>query len=209
MKPILISLASATLLTLAAQAQTPPHYTVRVAVFNDANVPANVLDGAQQTVSFIFAKSDIKLHWLRCGGQYESPEQSRACSQAGRFDLHIVNGCPNLPGTVFGISYVSPKGIGSQADVFYAKIIGFRTAGPADRKTLLGYAMAHELGHLLLGCNSHSPRGLMRAVWGPTEFSLMAQGAFVLSEDQSQNIKAKLSMSAADNLAFNKDSYGR
>ncbi len=30
---------------------------------------------------------------------------------------------------------------------------------------ILGHAAAHEIGHLLLGSNSHSPQGLMRARW--------------------------------------------
>ena len=30
---------------------------------------------------------------------------------------------------------------------------------------ILGHAAAHEIGHLLLGSNSHSPFGLMRARW--------------------------------------------
>ena len=163
MKSILISLTS-TVLAVAVHAQTPPHYAVTVALFNDAQVPTNILDSARQTASYIFSKSGIELHWMLCGRPDESLEQIRACSEAGLpgpLDLHIVNGCPNLPSSVFGISYVSPEGIGSQADVFYSKITRFQAGSPADRATLRGYAMAHELGHLLLGCNSHSPRGLM------------------------------------------------
>jgi hypothetical protein len=209
MKAILISLALTALLTLSAQAQTPSDYTVTVAIFNDAHVPANVLKGAQQTASFIFAKSGIKVRWIFCGGQYESLGQTRACSQAGHFDLRIVNGCPNFPISVFGISYVSYQGMGTQADVFYTKITAFRADSTVDRTTLLGYAMAHELGHLLLGCNSHSPSGLMRAAWGPEELSLMARGALDLSDDQSQAIKAKLSMPEGDNLAFRDNISGR
>jgi hypothetical protein len=41
-------------------------------------------------------------------------------------------------------------------------------AGPraaVDGPTLLGYAIAHEVGHLLLGTNAHDAAGLMRAIW--------------------------------------------
>jgi hypothetical protein len=30
---------------------------------------------------------------------------------------------------------------------------------------ILGHAVAHEIGHLLMGTNSHSSRGLMRGNW--------------------------------------------
>src|SRR5439155_9221543 len=52
----------------------------------------------------------------------------------------------------------------------FATIYGDRVASMAalagfDAGKLLGRAMAHELGHLLLGTAAHSPRGLMRAYW--------------------------------------------
>ena len=33
----------------------------------------------------------------------------------------------------------------------------------------LGFAVAHEVGHLLLGTNAHGAAGLMRAVWSRSE----------------------------------------
>jgi len=41
------------------------------------------------------------------------------------------------------------------------------------RHTLMAYAATHEIGHLLLGPN-HSPSGIVRAVWGETEYRSMA-----------------------------------
>ncbi len=39
----------------------------------------------------------------------------------------------------------------------------------SDRRTLLGRAIAHELGHLLLATTTHGPVGLMRAYWSREE----------------------------------------
>ena len=39
----------------------------------------------------------------------------------------------------------------------------------ADSRVLLGSAIAHELGHLLLATTSHGPAGLMRALWSQEE----------------------------------------
>jgi hypothetical protein len=38
-----------------------------------------------------------------------------------------------------------------------------------DRPLLMGRAIAHEVGHLLLGSSYHSPHGLMRARWTSDE----------------------------------------
>jgi hypothetical protein len=201
MNTILLSLASA-LLSATPQTSAPdpaPTYTLTVALFNDARVPPTVLAGGQETASHIFAESGIDIRWMLCGREDESLEERNACGQPefpDHLDMHIVNGCPHLASSVFGISYVSPEGIGTQADVFYARVAAFRQS-PAELSILLGYAMAHELGHLLLGPNSHSPTGLMRADWRTKELTYMAQGGLGFGEGQTQTMKAKLSTVAS------------
>jgi hypothetical protein len=56
-------------------------------------------------------------------------------------------------------------GPGSLATVFIDRIES--VAGQADTQPwpIAGRVIAHEIGHLLLGSNSHSERGLMRDVW--------------------------------------------
>lgn len=193
----IISLATTILLaTPAALAQTPPLYTVTVSLFNDAHVPPSIVDSAEVIASRIFAQSGIELHWIQCGREEESVEEQRACSQT-RFPehlhVHIVNSDPHLKGSVFGISFLSADGSGSQADVFFTKIVWFHGVSLMEPGTLLGHAMAHELGHLLLGANSHSLTGLMSANWRTAHLTLMEQGGLLFSEEQSRKIRAKLS----------------
>jgi hypothetical protein len=38
-----------------------------------------------------------------------------------------------------------------------------------DAHALLGRAIAHELGHLLMATSAHGPNGLMRPVWSQSE----------------------------------------
>jgi hypothetical protein len=49
-----------------------------------------------------------------------------------------------------------------RAYVFYERVMAKVLLPHRDIVTLLGYAMAHELGHLMLPLNSHSTRGVMR-----------------------------------------------
>jgi hypothetical protein len=51
--------------------------------------------------------------------------------------------------------------------------------GSAGKSVVLGDAMAHELGHLLLGVSSHAPRGVMKAEWHSEELEQAAQGTLI------------------------------
>jgi len=61
----------------------------------------------------------------------------------------------------------------------YASIFTNEIRGYADRNglpggSLMAYAVTHEIGHLLLG-EKHASSGIMRAVWGKSEYRDMAQ----------------------------------
>ena len=53
---------------------------------------------------------------------------------------------------------------GVLATIFVDSVELIASLSEIDATLLLGRAIAHELGHLLLGTNAHSVRGLMRAV---------------------------------------------
>jgi hypothetical protein len=58
-------------------------------------------------------------------------------------------------------------GVLMTVDVFPIRAIAEKAETAAA--TLLGRAIAHELGHLLLGSATHSKIGLMRALWSHDE----------------------------------------
>jgi hypothetical protein len=192
----ILSFATTILLATSALAQTLPPHTVTVSLFNDARVPPIIVDSAEEIASRIYAQAGIELHWILCGRAQESVEEQRACGQTlfpEHLHVHIVNSDPHLKGSVFGISFFLADGIGSQADVFYTKIAWFHGVSLVEPGTLLGHAMAHELGHLLLGSNSHSLTGLMSANWRTADLIHMEQGGLVFSVEQSRKMKANLS----------------
>jgi hypothetical protein len=54
---------------------------------------------------------------------------------------------------------------GSLATVFLNRVAWLAEEGRADVSMLLGRAIAHEIGHLLLGSSAHTRSGVMRAIW--------------------------------------------
>jgi len=78
--------------------------------------------------------------------------------------------------------------------VFYSQIEDLAARSGAPLAVILGAAVAHEIGHLLLGLESHSPRGIMRGGWHREDFELAAQGGFVFTPEQSEKMRRELTV---------------
>ena len=65
---------------------------------------------------------------------------------------------------------------GAHATIFYDRVEKLSLSmqvGP-DTGMLLGAAIAHEIGHVLLRSTEHSEGGVLKARWGPPEFRKLA-----------------------------------
>jgi hypothetical protein len=56
---------------------------------------------------------------------------------------------------------------------------------------VLAYAAAHEVGHLLLGDQTHTARGLMRPRWDTDDFQAMAQNRFCFVPAQIRELRER------------------
>jgi hypothetical protein len=83
----------------------------------------------------------------------------------------------------------SRKQAGCAAYVFYRDVLQLAREGDAAEYQLLGHALAHEVGHLLLGPNSHSPTGIMRANWSRPDVQMMARAYLFFTEEQSRRLR--------------------
>jgi hypothetical protein len=78
---------------------------------------------------------------------------------------------PRYTGTLpLGDAMIDTRaGTGVLATIYVDRIEWLAREAGADRRALLGRAIAHELGHLLLATTTHGPVGLMRAQWSQEE----------------------------------------
>ena len=58
-----------------------------------------------------------------------------------------------------------------------------------DLSTMLAYVIAHEIGHLLLPGNAHSPTGVMQAGWDKALVHDAARGSLTFTEAQAARIR--------------------
>ena len=179
-----------------------PQVTITITVQNDAGVPAGTLHQAEEEAREVFQQAGIEVRWLHC---YQVPiaaevvKESRACSEAvypEHLQLRIARRSIGLTKATMGISYLSEDGKGCYADLFYGQVEEMHEKSHVSLASLLGHVAAHEAGHLLLGTNSHAPRGIMRAMWQGEELARASKGALLFSESESRQMKERLAMTA-------------
>jgi hypothetical protein len=81
---------------------------------------------------------------------------------------------------------------GTDAYVFADRVIAFTEAGHLDPWVVLGFVMAHELGHLLLPVNAHTRDGIMRGAWEPQSLPKTGAGGLGFSAEQARLMRLRL-----------------
>lgn len=67
---------------------------------------------------------------------------------------------PNLANTSVGMALTEG---GIYATIFYPRVKEYAQEGIASHSQILGHAIAHEIGHFLLGPVPHARFGIMRS----------------------------------------------
>jgi len=186
-----------------ARVAPKPPVVVTISVYNDAAVPWGMIRGAEDEASLVFRQAGIDVEWLNCQAVSEvtvAADKSRSCGEAifpEHLQLRIVKRSVGLRPDVMGISFLSEDGSGCQADIFYEGIEGLRQKTDASLANILGDVASHEIGHLLLGTNSHASHGIMRAVWGHDELVSVTRRVLFFSEKESARMRARLGSAEA------------
>lgn len=182
-------------------AQTPPLHVslgaeITISVHDYADVPTAWLSGAEDQAWKIFRRAGLETVWLNCSAKLEEVEPS-SCrfSDTTHLTLKIIPRAVNVQVrdrlNVLGTSYPDEKGVGYFAYVFYDRVQELaerRKLGPA----LLANVMAHEIGHLLLGSNTHSLSGIMCAQWNYDQLRNVGEGVMSFLPSESRTIRDRL-----------------
>jgi hypothetical protein len=199
---LLAGVAFAGAITASAQPLT-------VHVYDHVGVGQSSLEGAEVAAAAILQTAGVEFLWVNCRTR---PERD----------------CPNLPGPTEFILELMPASVtrrsaapgalgyalppdsgpfGSYAGVLYDRVKKSSSVSISET-VLLAHAMAHELGHLLLGVGRHSVSGIMKADWGFKDLERAAQGSLAFTgRERSQiqkNVQRRLAEARQYNLARGK-----
>ena len=171
----------------AADTSAPQNPQVFVCAYKEAEVSDAILEKAEEQTANLFRRSlPMLLH--TCSNDLPRT-QGRAAISAAEFYIHVVPKAASLSDDAFGVAFLGSDGSGRYADVFFDSVRRLqadqRTASTAE---ILGYVMAHEIGHLLLGFHAHSSTGIMEARWSGSELQSIAMGRLAFTPEQCRRL---------------------
>ena len=137
---------------------------------------ADAIGTARRIAGAVLGRAGVAVTWIECGLPGEAADASMVCRRPLRWNelsVRILRAGTVDRGhqvTTLGYALVDlAAGSGSLATVYADRVELMAHGAGVDAAELLGKAMAHEIGHLLLGSNRHGSRGLMRASWSGTD----------------------------------------
>jgi hypothetical protein len=168
-----------------------------IRVYDMAHVDPRERAEAIQQASEILAEAGVTADWRDCGRRADG-EPAGCELHRGRADLviRVMHGgldSDTENAHALGFSVVEANtGAGALATVFANRVEPVARRTGADRATLLGRTIAHEVGHLLLGTNEHSDDGLMREMWTGAELARNRREDWVFAPEDRQRLRAIL-----------------
>ncbi len=151
--------------------------TVTVRTYDYANVTREQLAAAREEAGQIFKRAGIVVRWIDCAvpGRTDGAPCADPLVPARDLMLRLVDRTPADLGPVARVSPLGESmvdreergGVLMTVDLFPVRSIADRAS--TGLPVLLGRAIAHEIGHLLLGSAEHPRLGLMRAFWSHDE----------------------------------------
>jgi hypothetical protein len=151
---------------------------------NEAGVSSDIVGDARQEVIRIYAQIGVRVIWA----------EPATGSPKDRLVIIIppITGQWVGPTGAFGLAVRGANSSGCLAYVFYDRVQPLAKKHQMSDASLLGAAIAHEIGHLLLPDGSHSPSGLMQGKWDNRQFSLARARLLRFTAQQAELIRTHL-----------------
>lgn len=177
-----LSLVTLMVLPLPASAAETLWDEIIVRVYDNTGAAPDARRRALTIAASIISSASVEVVWRTCTGfssQVSSPDshQGDPCRSplaAGELALRIVASGDIVNDTrtarALGDALIDTKASAGVLATVYADRVDWMAARTGvNPHELLGRAIAHEIGHLLMATNAHGTRGLMRPVWSQSE----------------------------------------
>jgi hypothetical protein len=159
---------------------------VTVFLNGDAIVPNPVSYPARNEVTRIFAGIGVGLVW-------QSKGVNVGGSSANSFAIRatFITGVPQCshPGV---LAYAEPFNGSPVITVMYDRLVVTGAGRPRLVPALLAHVLAHEIGHILLGTDSHAKAGIMKARWTSGDYDEMERMPMIFEPSDEDSIRRRM-----------------
>jgi hypothetical protein len=162
-----------------------PIAVVTVVVEDRAHVPAWILDHAEKEASRIYRRAGVTTVW----------RETAAAVNGFTVELIIMPAltAPRMGRARFVLGATTEtRECGGSSYVFYDQVTGLSIDERIEPAVVLGSAVAHEIGHLVLRRPGHSAEGLMRGPWNLRDWQQASLGWLLFSSRDAETIHAAI-----------------
>jgi hypothetical protein len=139
--------------------------TITVRVYDLYGMPPAERAAALTIATRTFAEAGVDANWIDCARvDGVVPAACLSALKPGEMVLRIQDRTERGR-HILGTAVVQEGGPNVVASIYVESASDRAVKSGIPLPILLGRVTAHEIGHLLIGTNSHAPRGLMRASW--------------------------------------------
>jgi hypothetical protein len=143
-----------------------------VLIYDYAGTGDDNLAKAHMEAAFVMRTAGVEISWQTCVAADACNPSSDSLTV-----LVLLRDAParDLPATALGMSIIDREnGFSRYAHIYRTSVRRFASDSGLAESNVLGLAIAHELGHVLMG-RRHSERGIMKAVWTKQDIDLMKE----------------------------------
>jgi hypothetical protein len=160
---------------------------IAVQVYNYAQVSSEMLTQAELEAAEIYRAVGLEIVWNNC----KLPEDSQCAEYLDPTHLG-VRLLPDIAAALSDSNLTMGLAVGNLASVSLRRVREEAAAFEVSVHAVLAPTLAHEIGHLLLAAQGHSPSGIMRAHWRREDYERAPRGAFSFTSKQAQSIRAEV-----------------
>jgi hypothetical protein len=182
-----------------------------VLIYDRAHVGSKTLTQAERLASEIFARAGVVAQWttrsVSDGGallnDFSAPA-GEACAQPLDSATVRVEILPHAPSGFSrqALGYALPCAKrGMQVTIYADRVEIVSRASLAGFYRVLGYTIAHELGHVVLRSCAHDSSGLMKGVWAKSDWQRAAVTIIPFTASQARWVLQELLLIEAHETA--------
>jgi len=170
-----------------------PSPTIRVHVTNYTEATPATVSKAEREAGRILGEAGLNAVWIDCQLKQTAANPTDPCQQELQPTDIVLRVLPDharngVQDGAFGFAVLPVL-----ASVYYEHAVSLARSDGAEFEApiILGCVMAHEIGHLMLGSNSHSDTGIMQGQWERKQVRQLMKGDLHFTAQQSKLIRAE------------------